>query len=333
MSLSQAKVSPDVSNAAASASTTITSRTSSAEKYRSSADLANQSKRKSEGQVLFIRGRSDPNDKSRRDRGKAVSIIPEDNPETFVFGAGNNEHALLEVIDARRKLEEIYRTKGIVISPHSLILKRWNVALVWIIVLAVLWTPFQIAFTPYDIAPSSVNFVLNRIVDGAFVTDTVIGFFVSYNDGVSGEYIRNSKDIAKHYISTWFFFDAISTCCGFVDFIDTSELSDHAMAAWQLAKLLRLARLPKTFQGDKTKSAQRLFEDRLSYNVVSLLKFIVSIAVLAHWIACAWRGVVNFGEPGKTWMVPEDLGDKANADVYALCMYFAATTITTIGYG
>lgn len=57
--------------------------------------------------------------------------------------------------------------------------------------------------------------------------------------------------------------------------------------------------------------------------------------VLAHFIACAWSAVGRLNEDvyGESWIKTHNLLDSPWDDEYAVALYWALTTITTVGYG
>ena len=73
--------------------------------------------------------------------------------------------------------------------------------------------PVEIAFPNIDRAIDEfwITHALDVLVDVIFLIDIVVGFLTEYTDVVSGDQIRNPKKIAKEYIKSTFFFDAISS--------------------------------------------------------------------------------------------------------------------------
>ena len=73
--------------------------------------------------------------------------------------------------------------------------------------------PVEIAFAGIDKAIDEfwITHALDILVDVIFLIDIVAGFLTEYTDVVTGDQIRNPKKIAKEYMKSGLFFDAISS--------------------------------------------------------------------------------------------------------------------------
>lgn len=68
--------------------------------------------------------------------------------------------------------------------------------------------PFNIAFISLDEA--SVWFVIDTIIDFAFMFDILVNFLSAYYDD-EGNLVKENKTIAKKYLKTWFFVDLLAS--------------------------------------------------------------------------------------------------------------------------
>lgn len=61
----------------------------------------------------------------------------------------------------------------------------------------------------------------------------------------------------------------------------------------------------------------------------------VVLFVIAHMVACAWHGLVGFNESSKErhWINANNLVDATTKKAYLASLYWAFTTMTTVGYG
>ena len=131
-------------------------------------------------------------------------------------------------------------------------------------------------------------------------------------------------------------------------------------------RVIKLIRLLKLFRVLRVTRALARLERGLSvqYGAWQIVKFICVVLTLAHWQACAWflthavqksAFVEPSGRGGEadaaygdaqddvaTWVdvlaetqgtAPETLDDQSRFAKYAACVYWATTTMTTIGYG
>ena len=102
----------------------------------------------------------------------------------------------------------------------------------------------------------------------------------------------------------------------------------------------------------------------INYSLLKIIVSMISVAMLCHWIACLWvlqakisvrnargeRRMENkFGAPIQNWLISNELCVEKGVngvegfeggllctseyEVYAAALYWAAATITSIGYG
>jgi hypothetical protein len=69
--------------------------------------------------------------------------------------------------------------------------------------------------------------------------------------------------------------------------------------------------------------------------LLSFLKVIVVILLIAHWIACLFYyiGSVELENYAVCWLTNTNMQDAATYDKYIISLYWAFTTMTTVGYG
>ena len=114
----------------------------------------------------------------------------------------------------------------------------------------------------------------------------------------------------------------------------------------KFVRVMKLVRLVKLFRMLRLNRILHRLERKLSikYGLWQVIKFAACVACLAHWQACAWFGIHVLqvrGEFGQTWveLLAENQGqtrtldDESRFTQYAACVYWAITTMTTIGYG
>ena len=143
----------------------------------------------------------------------------------------------------------------------------------------------------------------------------------------------------------------------------TSSRADAAYRGAKVVRVIKLIRLLKLFRVLRVTRALARLERGLSvrYGAWQIVKFICVVLTLAHWQACAWflthavqKSAFVEGRGGEyaaygdapddvaTWVdvlaetqgtAPETLDDQSRFAKYAACVYWATTTMTTIGYG
>jgi hypothetical protein len=67
--------------------------------------------------------------------------------------------------------------------------------------------------------------------------------------------------------------------------------------------------------------------------VLALVKMVSSVILIAHVLACAWHGVAYYSDEPITWLKFYDVFDVGTWQRYNVSFYWAAMTMTTVGYG
>ena len=186
------------------------------------------------------------------------------------------------------------------------------------------WDTFIILLTTYSAVEIPARIVLGYPVEGWFkiFNITISMFFlmdVLFNfrsiTMIDGKPNSNPKDVAVKYLRGWFTTDFLASIP--FDLIIPGGIGINRI--FRLLRLLRLLRLARLAQFLKKMGAN------ISINpvIMRLVTLVFWICMLAHWIACGW---VAFG----------GIDDKLAATMdrkYLLSLYWAITTLTTIGYG
>lgn len=118
----------------------------------------------------------------------------------------------------------------------------------------------------------------------------IINFFLVYFDEDKGQWVNTRPEIARHYLSTWFMIDFISIIP--IDII-TLEIPQDGMDLDKL-RLLRIVRLMRLMKLLRILRSARIFkriQQQLGFTfaTVALIKFIVAVGMIVHWIACLWN--------------------------------------------
>lgn len=188
--------------------------------------------------------------------------------------------------------------------------------------------------------------------------DIILQFFLSYQSTDfydRGQWVTEPHRIRHHYLRTWFPWDVLSTIP--YDLFSFSEDTSEAknLKIMRIVRILRLLKMARLVRASTTLSRlQNQYQIR--YTTISLVKNLLMVAFATHWIACIWWMTVTYQidradgadpmlqpttwyseyntagckEPGKTECLDpnHDVGK-----LYVICLYWAVTTLSTIGYG
>ena len=172
-------------------------------------------------------------------------------------------------------------------------------------------------------------FVIDRLLEVIFFIDIVLNFNTGYRD--HDVVVVDRTLIAQNYIFGWFFIDLLATIPFDLIFeVKTSPLLEPSV--FRLSKLPRLLRLLRLFRAHRVFTSVR-DSLRFGHALERLTKLIVSAVFVAHWFACIFHfiGVTERARGEENWIVNEGLQDASRSEMYITSVYWAMTTMTTVG--
>ncbi|KAJ8422233.1 hypothetical protein Cgig2_013412 [Carnegiea gigantea] len=208
----------------------------------------------------------------------------------------------------------------------DMILGIWETFLV-ILVLYTAWiSPFEFGFIERPRMPISF---IDNVVNGFFALDIILSFFVAYLDRKTYLLVDEPKKIAKKYaLSFRMIFDVIS--------IIPSELiqkifpaSIRAYGVFNMFRLWRLRRVSRLFS--------RMEKDRnFNYFWVRCIKLIFVTIFAVHCAGCFYYHIAAHYHDRKATWIGASMEDFAQFSIwtrYVMSVYWAITTLSTVGYG
>ena len=106
--------------------------------------------------------------------------------------------------------------------------------------------------------------------------------------------------------------------------------SEQGVRFLRILRLLRVLKLRKLLM----RIEDYIVSDRMNA-LVEFLKLMLIIIFVAHWIACFfwYVGTNELDNTGKSWILIAGIQDSDLIDWYLTSLYWAFTTMTTVGYG
>ncbi|CEP00726.1 Cyclic nucleotide-binding domain-containing protein [Plasmodiophora brassicae] len=250
-------------------------------------------------------------------------------------------YTFTEALRAAMEENERSNRAWFVLLPSNPFRQFWEVCLSFLLLYTLIYLPIREAFTPDDAYTT-----LDLVIDIMFTMDMLLTFVSAYDD-VNGDLVTDPRRIVLQYARTWFVVDLLSS----FPFEAVIPQNDYQSLAGinAIGKSLKVPRLMvralrfvKLFRAHRF---QKLFyELEYSPNVhqgsVRMLKLLLMVVTFGHFSACLWYrvGAQSLQDyPNLSWLHNAlDADTRANASdayLYAISLYWAFQTLTTVGYG
>eukprot|EP00939_MAST-03C_sp_MAST-3C-sp1_P000621 g621.t1 len=214
----------------------------------------------------------------------------------------------------------------------------WDLMILIILIYVMLIVPYRLGF---DHEATGFVYILELLIDILFIVDIPIQFCTSYVNSQGAREIRWHR-IGRHYFTGYFAIDFVSSIPW--DFVlpDSGESStaNRAASSTRVMKTLRLAKLMKLGRMARVKKFITTFNEYINFTRESfhVVLAIVMLCLCAHIMACLWAFGGRYGIDEEnfavdSWQSRAGVVDSKRSDEYIVALYWAVTSVTTVGYG
>jgi len=208
----------------------------------------------------------------------------------------------------------------------------WDLWILGFILYSAVMVPYRICFS----APAEhYMFWMEQAVTISFIIDVCFSFNTAYME--DERWVISRPKIAIRYLQGWFWIDFPSSLP--IEFIDSILEGDSASLGMlrflRLFRLLRLLRLLKL--GEYIAALEIRFDLNLTF--LRICQMVLQLIFLAHILGCFWfyiASLTGIDHETVTWVSAYDDGSAIDAPPqkqYLYSLYWALTTLTTVGYG
>lgn len=276
-----------------------------------------------------------------KDNGASLVEVDEPNMDPSIEEKTNQTYVGRSMASCCGKVPKVPLVTA-TLNPMSIVSFLWAfVMLFTILVYVAFLLPITLAFSD-DLTLTSWLEWLDTAFGILFIIDMYLkfrtGFIVRYRNRV--KLVMDARVVAKYYIFSFVFLvDFLSIIPFFLTMVATategSVVSNNAFQAFKLFRLLRMFQFLAIISSGSIGLAEERASNFLGPTFLYLLHVLYIFAMLANFFACLFLYTAfDLEDLDNSWLTSvngKDLTDAVPPRQYLAALYFAVTTITTVG--
>jgi CRP-like cAMP-binding protein len=230
---------------------------------------------------------------------------------------------------------EEYKHIKLIIYPDDSFFEYWSYFISMLLLYTCIISPYRVCVSETETADWMI---IDITVDSLFFVDVVINSLLAYYDEESN-LVTDRKKIFLNYLKSWMIVDLVS--CVQVQYMFAEKNYSSLLRITKVSKLYRLAKLVRFLRMIKLVNRNNkilrymstIF--RVHIALERLIWFLITFLLLVHILACFWVFIGKFDqqESDRNWIYMTKMQDYGDWQIYLAAVYWATTTLTTVGYG
>ncbi|KAF1334147.1 Cyclic nucleotide-binding protein, partial [Globisporangium splendens] len=227
--------------------------------------------------------------------------------------------------------------KAPILDPRTNAKLTWDSLVMLIVLYSAIVIPIEVGFPDFEFGMGWGS--VSIATDVLFCLDVVQNFFVGFYTSEEEPMVRDRKQIACKYLTSWFILDVLAIIPA--DYVinginNDPEIRDKSVLSLKLTRMVRLVRITKLARLVKLRQFAMKMEDVLELDAVltRMTRLTCQVLLVTHVLACFWH-LVGYTEDTAevTWITSTGLADQ-NANVcYLYSFYWVIATVVGVGYG